>query len=188
MYIKSIKVNQRLVKIVLFLLLAAVLALLLMRVMSGRPTDAMAINRLEVDARKIKTNEDRVNFIKQFGWEVEEAAVEVSEVMVPKTFDEVYRAYNAMQLEQGLDLEKYQGKSCKRWSYRILNYPNESGEVHCNLLISGSRIIAADIAKVELGGFMHGMAMPKPTLLVPEVGEAGVDTAEQTIAEEPALG
>lgn len=187
MYIKSIKINQKLLKIVAILLLAAVFALLLMRVLSSRPTDALAVNSMEISTKKIKTNEDRVAFIRQFGWEVEESALEVAEVSVPKQFDEVYNAYNEMQKEQGFDLEKYKGKSAKRWSYRILNYPGETGEIHCNLLLVGSRIIAADISKVELGGFMHGLEMPRPTVYLPEMEEGALEALTPELElQEPA--
>ena len=96
--------------------------------------------------------------------EVEEAAVEVTEVTLPEQFDEVYETYNELQKSQGLDLSKYLGETAKRWSYRVLNYPGEQGEVLCNLLICGSRIIACDICKAEMDGFMQGMEMPTPTL------------------------
>ena len=83
---------------------------------------------------------------------------------LPEQFDEVYETYNELQKSQGLDLSKYLGETAKRWSYRVLNYPGEQGEVLCNLLICGSRIIACDICKAEMGGFMQGMEMPAPTL------------------------
>ena len=183
MYIKSIKVNQKLLKAVLIVLLAAVFALLLMRVLSSGPTDALAVKNMEVNTKRVKTNEDRINFIRQFGWEVEESAIEVAEVAVPKQFDQVYEAYNAMQKEQGLDLEKYRGKSAKRWSYRVLNYPGEVGEIHCNLLLVGNRIVAADISKVELDGFMHGLEMPQPTIYQPEPDGAGPELDPGILAE-----
>ena len=134
-----------------------------------------------VDCKGIKTNEDRVEFIRQFGWEIEEAAVEVTEVTLPEEFDEVYETYNELQKSQGLDLSKYRGETAKRWSYRVLNYPGEQGEVLCNLLICGSRIIACDICKAEMDGFMQGMEMPTPTLeQSPQEGQAQTGAQVQT--------
>ena len=163
MYIKAIKINPRLLKwagVALLVLLAVLLTMSFVGSrFSGAPVFAGG-----VDCKGIKTNEDRVEFIRQFGWEVEEAAVEVTEVTLPEEFDEVYETYNELQKSQGLDLSKYRGETAKRWSYRVLNYPGEQGEVLCNLLICGSRIIACDICKAEMDGFMQGMEMPTPTL------------------------
>lgn len=163
MYIKAIKINPRLLKwagVALLVLLAVLLTMSFVGSrFSGAPVFAGG-----VDYKGIKTNEDRVEFIRQFGWEVEEAAVEVTEVTLPEEFDEVYETYNELQKSQGLDLSKYRGETAKRWSYRVLNYPGEQGEVLCNLLICGSRIIACDICKAEMDGFMQGMEMPTPTL------------------------
>lgn len=172
MYIKAIKINPRLLKwagVALLVLLAVLLTMSFVGSrFSGAPVFAGG-----VDYKGIKTNEDRVEFIRQFGWEIEEAAVEVTEVTLPEEFDEVYETYNELQKSQGLDLSKYRGETAKRWSYRVLNYPGEQGEVLCNLLICGSRIIACDICKAEMDGFMQGMEMPTPTLeQSPQEGQA----------------
>ena len=163
MYIKAIKVNPKLLKWAGVALLVLLAVLLTMSFAGSRFSGAPVFSG-GVDYRGIKTNEDRVDFIRQFGWEVEEAAVEVTEVTLPEQFDEVYETYNELQKSQGLDLSKYLGETAKRWSYRVLNYPGEQGEVLCNLLICGSRIIACDICKAEMDGFMQGMEMPTPTL------------------------
>ena len=163
MYIKAIKVNPKLLKWAGVALLVLLAVLLTMSFAGSRFSGAPVFSG-GVDYKGIKTNEDRVDFIRQFGWEVEEAAVEVTEVTLPEQFDEVYETYNELQKSQGLDLSKYLGETAKRWSYRVLNYPGEQGEVLCNLLICGSRIIACDICKAEMGGFMQGMEMPTPTL------------------------
>ncbi|HWQ50555.1 MAG TPA: DUF4830 domain-containing protein, partial [Terriglobales bacterium] len=113
-----------------------------------------------VGSVKLKTNEDRIAFIKSFGWEVGESAVEVMEVAIPKQFDEVYSAYSELQKSQGLDLQKYAGKRAKRWSYAVLNYPDQEAEVRVNLLISDNRLIACDLSSTELNGFMSGIAGP----------------------------
>ena len=63
----------------------------------------------------------------------------------------------------------------------MLNYPGEQGEVLCNLLICGSRIIACDICKAEMDGFMQGMEMPTPTLeQSPQEGQAQTGAQVQT--------
>jgi hypothetical protein len=105
----------------------------------------------------IKTNEDRVSFLSQFGWKVSEQPIEVEEVTIPAEWNDVYKNYNEIQKLQGLDLKRYMGKDVKRWTYLVTNYPKETGsEVHANILMYGNKIIGGDICSVNLNGFMHG--------------------------------
>ena len=105
-----------------------------------------------------KTNEQRLAFLKSYGWEVEEEAAEIMEVIIPKEFDSVYTSYNSMQKKQGYDLEKLAGKRCKRYSYVVLNYPGASGEVRINLLVKDGKVVGGDVCSLEPLGFMHGFA------------------------------
>jgi hypothetical protein len=43
------------------------------------------------------TNDGRLAFLKNYGWEVSGTPVEVVEVIIPKTFNAVYTNYNAIQ-------------------------------------------------------------------------------------------
>ena len=105
------------------------------------------------------TNEERMSYIKSFGWDVEGEPLEVLEIIVPQDFDATYESYNKLQKEQGFDLEKYMGKTVKRYTYKVTNYPvdDETEEVNINLLIYENNIIAADICSAELGGFMQAI-------------------------------
>lgn len=103
------------------------------------------------------TNERRLAFLKQFGWEVRPEPEEVAEITIPCEFDQVYQKYNDLQKEQGFDLFKYRGKRVKRWTYVVTNYPGAEGVlVRANLLIYRNRIIGGDISSAEIDGFMHG--------------------------------
>lgn len=105
------------------------------------------------------TNEERVNFISQFGWEIDTDPIEVEEVIIPTEFTDVYENYNKIQKEQKLDLEKYKGMRVKRWTYAVKNYPgyeNKDGVVRANLLVYEGRVIGGDVCSVELDGFMQG--------------------------------
>ena len=106
-----------------------------------------------LDAR---TNEDRVKFLEQFGWEVTPEPVEVCDIIIPAKFNAVYENYNNIQKTQGLDLSKYKQQSCTRYTYQILNYKNAPNNVRANILVLNNRVIGGDICSVELDGFMHG--------------------------------
>ncbi len=105
------------------------------------------------------TNEERIHFLTGYGWEVEEEPVEIIEVIVPEEFDQVYQDYNAIQKKQGLDLEKYSGRRCKRYTYSVTNYPDANFTVRANLLVYEGKIIGGDVCAIEESGFMHGFAM-----------------------------
>ena len=63
-----------------------------------------------------KTNEDRVSFLEQYGWDVSDEPVEVTDVVIPTTFDSTYETYNTLQKSQGLDLENYKGENATRYT------------------------------------------------------------------------
>ncbi len=107
-----------------------------------------------------KTAEDRLHLIASWGWEVEPDPVEIVEVIIPQEFDDVYEDYNSLQKEQGLDLTRYRGKRCKRYSYWVKNYPGSSEEVRINLLVYQGKVIGGDVSSTQLDGFIQGLARP----------------------------
>ncbi len=113
---------------------------------------------------KAGTAEERLSFLSQFGWEVEEEPAEVKEVVIPEEFDDVYNQYNVIQKEQKLDLEKYKGTRVKCWSYNVKNYPgyeNSDGVIRANMLVLDGVVIGGDISSTELSGFMHTFDFPQ---------------------------
>lgn len=108
-----------------------------------------------------KTAEDRIGFIENFGWEVEEDPVSVEDVVIPSQFGDVYENYNRLQIRQGFDLQPYAGRMVKKWTYAITNYPGYADSavfVRVTLLVCQGMIIGGDVCSVELDGFMHGFA------------------------------
>lgn len=111
---------------------------------------------------KLKTNEQRVALLESYGWKVEPESRGEREVQIPKTFDETYQNYNAIQIAQGLDLIPYQGKRATLYTYELLEHPSGEDGVIANLLIRRNRLIAADISSAEADGFVHGITeMPE---------------------------
>ena len=106
---------------------------------------------------RIKTAEDRIAFLRQFGWEVTPTPLEEAEVTIPAEFDKVYQSYNELQKKQGFDLAKYHRKSVMRYTYRITNYPDYSGEVLVSILMHKNRVIGGDVCSADSNGFLHGL-------------------------------
>ena len=111
----------------------------------------------DIDYSGIKTNDDRVKFLSQFGWQVDPEAVESIEVTVPEEFDKIFTAYNELQKRQGLDLTKFKGKNVQRYTYKILNYDGYDGTVYANILVYRNKVIAGDVCTADTKGFMHGL-------------------------------
>ncbi len=112
---------------------------------------------------KAENEEQRLAFISQFGWDVEKDPVEVSEIIVPTEFDEVYEKYNEIQKAQNLDMSLYAGKRVKRWTYAVNNYPGYEARknvIQLSLLVYEGTVVGGDVCSIELGGFMHGFDRP----------------------------
>lgn len=138
-------------------------------------TGASADQTISVKKGKTKTNKDRVAFIRQFGWEIEEEPTEIMEAVIPEQLDEVYEKYNAIQKEQGFDLSKYCGKKLKRYAYKVTNYPGQSEFVEVNLLIYQDTVVGGDVCSTTLDGFMHGLRMTQQKT----TGESGSKETEK---------
>ncbi len=116
----------------------------------------------EKESLSVSDEGDILTFISNYGWQVDDEPVEIRDVVIPETFDEVYNSYNNIQIEQGFDLKKYAGQRVKRWTYIIRNYPETSPEddfIRINILVSDGVVIGGDVCSVKLDGFMHGFSM-----------------------------
>lgn len=106
---------------------------------------------------RLSTLEGRQQYLQDLGWEIDPESEEHKSVLIPETLEGVLADYNKLQLEQGFDLNRYLGKSCEQYSYRLLNYPGESDPVTVTLYILKNRVIAGDIHTNALDGFMKGI-------------------------------
>lgn len=115
---------------------------------------------------KATTAEERIAFLSQFGWKINEDPVEVTEVIIPSEFNDTYSKYNEIQKNQSMDLEPYKGKRVKKWVYEVKNYPGyaeESGCIRATLLVFEGIVIGGDISSLEPEGFMQGFDLPEET-------------------------
>ncbi len=107
---------------------------------------------------KVKTNEERIAFLAQFGWEVDATPTESTTVTIPKEFDKVFASYNELQRTQGLDLGSYAGRTVERYTYTVSNYEGYEGTVLANLLVYRGRVIGGDVCSADTTGFIHGFS------------------------------
>jgi hypothetical protein len=111
----------------------------------------------------VKNNEQRVAYLNSLGWEVEAEPIEEQAVVIPREFTTVYKDYNELQIAQGFDLTKYGGIEATRYTYKVLNYPNVSGNVVADIIVYRSEVIAGDVQSNSLDGFMVGLKYPQIT-------------------------
>lgn len=119
--------------------------------------DSAAVSKSEViDYTGIKSNEDRIEFLEQFGWEVDADPIEEVQVTIPEEFDKIFTGYNEIQKRQGLDLSDYKKKKVMRYTYTVTNYEDAKGTVYANLLVYRNRVIGGDLCSADVSGFIHG--------------------------------
>ena len=143
-----------------FAALPALLVLLLAAVFCG---DAA------VDARPDAGAETARRFLSQYGWEVDEASCEITEVRIPPSFGAVYESYNDLQRAQGFDLSAYRGKALLPVTFSVINFPGyeNSSQIRGNVFLDGDRVAAADLCSVEADGFICGV-VPGGETPIPE--------------------
>ena len=112
------------------------------------------------DPKGVKSNEDRVEYLAGYGWEVAPEPIATQELLIPEEMDGSYDEYLALQSQQGFDLTRYAGKRVKRYTYEITNYPTGETGVQANLLIYKNTVIGGEVLSPQLDGFLHGLAMP----------------------------
>lgn len=133
---------------------AGVIALLLMFTGGDdSPTAATA-------GQSMATNDARVQFLADFGWEVAASPVESGQVKIPDTSTEVFDRYNALQKSQGYDLSRFAGKTVMRYVYKIKNYPGATDPVYATLLIYKDQVIGGDVTDTAAKGVIRGFQKP----------------------------
>lgn len=105
---------------------------------------------------KITCTEDRVEYLKGLGWEVDVTSETEQSVLIPREFTGVYLEYNKLQKQQGFDLEEFLGTEVLVYTYIVSNYGCED-TVIAAIYVYNNRIVAGDIHSTTLDGFMHGI-------------------------------
>lgn len=159
MMVMTAKVDMK--KVIAILAAVAVLIIGLIALFGGDDSSAATSA-----SASITTNDDRVKFLTDLGWEVTTSPVESSQIRIPQEQSEVFDRYNALQKSQGYDLSAYAGKNVMRYVYKIENYPNATDPVYATLLIYKNQIIGGDITDTAAKGMIQGLK--KPTATAPE--------------------
>jgi hypothetical protein len=148
MIIKTFKWNRRMCVTILLILGLVLCAVVLL---------AGVWSRSDKNADKaLRTNEDRVSYLENLGWEVAPEPIETREIVIPQELSGVFEQYNELQKQQGFDLSRHTGSNATLYSYQVTNYPSE-GTVLANIYLIRYHVIAGDIHSTALDGFMHAL-------------------------------
>ena len=160
MMVMTAKVDLK--KIILIIAAAAALILAAILLMGGGEESTAA-----TAAPSVSSNDGRVQFLKNFGWDVTTSPTESGQVKIPKESSEVFDRYNTMQKGQGYDLSSYAGKNVMRYVYKVNNYPGATGPVYATLLVHKNQVIGGDVTDTSAGGKIRGFRMPEGTATSP---------------------
>ncbi|MBO4939348.1 MAG: DUF4830 domain-containing protein [Oscillospiraceae bacterium] len=152
MMVMTAKVNFKKVLLILGAAAAAIIGLILL--LGGSGDEAQTTS-----AAPISSNDARVKFLTDFGWEVTNSPIESSQVRIPDTSTEVFDRYNQLQKSQGYDLSSYAGKNAMRYVYQVNNYPGATDPVYATVLVHKNKVIGGDITDTSAGGRISGFKM-----------------------------
>ena len=105
------------------------------------------------EASGLHSNEERISYLNELGWQVSDSPATVEELLIPESFDESYGNYLALQSDQGFDLTRYAGRRIKRYTYEITNYPESEVSVQAALLIYRGKVIGGQLQAAD-GSFV----------------------------------
>lgn len=124
------------------------------------PSAAQVVASATPNPKGVSSAQDRLDYLADWGWLVEETPLSVEELLIPEVLDDSYTDYLALQQSQGFSLEALTGERVKRYSYAVTNYPSGETGVQLNLLIHNSTVVGGEVLSPALDGFLHGLAMP----------------------------
>ena len=148
MFVMTAKVDKKKLAILISAAVALIVILAVLLGGGGSETTGAEIG--------VTSNEDRVQFLTGYGWEVVISPAETSQVQIPSESSEVFERYNTLQKTMGYDLSDYAGKTVMRYVYTVKNYPGATEPVYATLLIANNRVIGGDITDTAADGKIHG--------------------------------
>ena len=148
MFVMTAKVDKKKIAIILGAV-AALIVIIAIALGGGRDTPTSG-------TISIHSNDDRIQFLASYGWEVVTSPAQTSQVRIPSVSSEVFERYNTLQKAIGYDLSEYAGKTVMRYVYTVKNYPGATEPVYATILISNNRVIGGDITDTAATGKIQG--------------------------------
>ncbi len=117
----------------------------------------IARDRDDTNTQIVTDKSERMEYLRQLGWETDGNSEQRQEILLPREFDAVLSRYNELQKQQGFDLADYAGLNATLYSYRVTNWPEPKLTVIAELYVVKGRVVGGDIHSTALDGFMIGI-------------------------------
>lgn len=124
---------------------------------------AAAVADLQVDPRGIKTNADRVAFLEGLRLDRLPGACRRRGHPPPGHLRRLLRRVPVPPEIPGFDLSQYAGKTVKRYTYQVSNYPGLQENIWASLLLYKKEVIGGEIYSNEGDGFIQALPYPAKT-------------------------
>ena len=149
MMVMTAKVNMKKVLIALAAVAGVILGLILL-LGGGNSSQPTA-------APSMASNDGRVQFLQNLGWQVNASPAESGQVRIPKEQNQIFSRYNDLQKSAGYDLSQHSGKTVMRYVYKVTNYPGATEPVYATLLVYKDQVIGGDITDTAAKGSMQAL-------------------------------
>lgn len=106
-----------------------------------------AVSSKSVDG---STNHNRVMYLESLGLMVDDSNVSFREIVIPETFNEIYKEYNSLQKEAGFNLAYFKNRTATLYTYDLYNKQEQA-----HLIVYKNEIIGGDIADMNVNGGMR---------------------------------
>lgn len=127
----------------------------------GESPNLAVMSRSQTVSQVVKNGGQRLDYLADWGWEVEETPIATQTLQIPTVLGEEYGEYVQMQIRQGFpSLSEFCGEEVIQYTYAVSNYPTGLEGVQVHLLCFDSHVIAGEVLSPEVGGFLHGLAYP----------------------------
>lgn len=108
-----------------------------------------AVSSVGIDG---STNHNRVMYLESLGLLVDDSNVSSKEIVIPETFDAIYKEYNSLQKKAGFNLIHYKNKTATLYTYCLGNKKEQA-----HLIVYKNEIIGGDIADMNVNGGMRAL-------------------------------
>ena len=99
------------------------------------------------------TDTARESYLKSLKIEIDSKDAVSKEIVIPDTFNDVYKEYNNLQQQAGFDLSDYKGRQATVYTYPL----GFSSERVVNLIVCDGYIIGGDVSSIKLDGEMRAL-------------------------------
>lgn len=120
----------------------------------AKPADKAFCDSVGEYSLKAHSDEAVAYFAAQFSLELDELCRQ-QRVYIPNTFDDTYTQYNNLQKRQGLDLERYKGRECTLYIYKLKDYKIDYEDTYITIIVYKGTVVGGHISTAEMDSPMY---------------------------------